>query len=140
MKDLIHNSSNLCRKTPNVGTSPNVRISPKKKNILLSRLYSRSRPYNCPKLNVSRRSSTESSKSKSTGAYEKVLFKLKKCCTASQTWSVKVIDVCTQLGVQLKNVIRSINWVQVIIEAVLTWLFSFKLQDKYSSTRSDKRA
>lgn len=99
MKNLLHTSTAFCRK------NPNIKSSPKKKNLVQSRIYSRTHRFSSSKLYVSRRSSFDGSRISNVGAFEKILTRLKRYCTASRNWSAKVIEMCAQLGLQLKNVI-----------------------------------
>ncbi|XP_018563915.1 uncharacterized protein LOC108905515 [Anoplophora glabripennis] len=76
-----------------------------------TRIFSKRHSLTYSKLNSIRRSSVDSVESVSRhirgGIGEKLLTRLKKYTRTSQRWSVKVVHLCTQLGVQLKNSLSS---------------------------------
>ncbi|KAJ8968906.1 hypothetical protein NQ314_002047 [Rhamnusium bicolor] len=66
------------------------------------------------RLNISRRSANEGGSSDSLcrpnniGVCEKVLTRLKRYTKVSHKWSIKIVELCSQLGIQLKNSLSSI--------------------------------
>ncbi|XP_076255646.1 uncharacterized protein LOC143193364 isoform X2 [Rhynchophorus ferrugineus] len=96
-------------KRQNYGTSMNKlhdRTSPK-----LNRLLNHSRMFNknisYTKFSTSRRSDNVSEISK-FGIYEKMLNKIRKYSRASAKWSYRMVEVCSQLGIQIKKSLTSL--------------------------------
>ncbi|XP_050315858.1 uncharacterized protein LOC126750326 isoform X2 [Anthonomus grandis grandis] len=88
-----------------------IRASPK-----IGRLSNHSRIFstNFSYSRFSRRNSSEHSRTPiiRAGVYEKLINKMKRYSKASAKWSAKMMDACTQLGIQIKNSLTSLCTVQ----------------------------